>query len=152
MVSPIYTLPPSTLCHTLSDEIPVLQIGDKGILFTRSCSIRLDKSVFQFKGNLVNSRVSDPSMFNYLTSLNVGKGIISDRFTNDSGGSVLVSFLYRINNSDLVGVNTGALGNGSSRPYAGRFEIGMRIYITENTYIRLMSSTGFLIARMYNVI
>lgn len=152
LVTTPYGLPPSTLCHTLSEEIPVLQIGDKGILLTRSCTLRLDKSVFQFKGNLVNSRVLDPSMFNYLTNLNIKKGIISERFTNDTGHSVLVAFINQAPGSDLASVNAGYLGNGSSRPRAGLYESGMRIYITENTYIRLMTSTGFWIARMYNII
>lgn len=151
-VAPIYSLASSTLCHTLSSEIPIFQIGDRGILFTRACTFRLDKSVFQFKGNLVNSRVSDPSMFDYLTELNVRKEIITDRFTNDSGSGILVTSFNRVSGSDLVSVNVGSLGAGSSRPYAGLFELGMRIYITENTYIRMMTSTSFLIARMYNVI
>lgn len=152
LVTSPYGLPPSTLCHTLSDKIPSLQIGDKGILITRSCTLRLDKSVFQFKGNLTNSRVLDPSLFNYLTNLNIERGIISERITNDTGHSILVAFINQVSGSDLVSVNAGYLGNGSSRPRAGLYESGMRIYITENTYIRLMSATGFSIARMYNVI
>lgn len=148
--SPIYALPPSTFCHTLSNEIPSLQIGDRGILFTRAFTTRLDKSVFQFKGNLTNSRVSDPSLFNYLSNLNIEMGIISNRLTNDSDQSIAVSFLSQSSGSDLVIVGATFLRSGSSRPYAGPYESGMRIYITENTYIRLMDMTGFSIVRMYN--
>ena len=146
----INSLPPSTLCHAFSEENPILQIGDIGILYTRDCVIRLDKSIFQFKGNLVNPRVLDPSLFNYLTDLNVQKGVISDRFNNESDQSVFVFFFYQGNDSDLAKVSTAALRSGSSRQYAGLYESGMRVYITENTYIRLMTSTGFSIARMYN--
>ena len=150
IVVPISSISPSRLCHTLSEEKPVLQIGDKGILYTKSCTIRLDKSVFEFKGNIVNSRVQGPSIFPYLTNLNIKKEIISSRFTNESSSSVIAIYLIESSSTDSVIVNVSFLASGSSRPYAGTWESGTRVYITENTYIRMMSSTGFSIVRMYN--